>query len=70
MDGNGELLLDRRFRYGLKSTLSGLMVCAVVLNRVDEANILLDALVLLDRKPDDLERPVTPEERLAIVPWL
>ena len=47
-----------------------MMVYAVVLNFIDEANILLDALVLLGRKPDDLERPVTQEERLAIVSWL
>ena len=57
------------FRSVVRWTLKGFMDTAVQQEWIKEANVLLDALVLLKRDPHaDIDAPITKEERLAVCP--
>ena len=54
------------FRADLRRAMREQMVTALDAGWIQEANILLDAVVLLDRGPGgDLDAKITAEERLA-----
>lgn len=61
-------ILRARLREELDDILRLLIERALVVDCEHEANILLDALVLLNRDNDDLDSPITAEERLAVIP--
>ena len=61
-------VLRARLREELDDILRLLIERALVVDCEHEANILLDALVLLNRSSDDLDSPISAEERLAVVP--
>ena len=61
-------VLRAKLRKELDEILRLLIDRALVVDCEHEANILLDALVLLNRDTDDLDGPITAEERLAVVP--
>ena len=55
------------FRSALFDVLSERLNAALDADYIDEANILLDALVLLNRGGGaDLEAPITADERLSV----
>ena len=56
------------FRSAVRWTFRGLMDIAAQRDWINEANILLDALALLERGPDaDIDAPVTAEERNDVI---
>ena len=61
-------VLRAKLREELDEILRLLIERALVVDCEHEANILLDALVLLNRDTDDRDSPITAEERLAVVP--
>ena len=61
-------MLRARLREELDDVLRLLIDRALLVDSTHEANILLDALVLLNRDTDDVTTPITEEERLAVMP--
>ena len=61
-------ILRAKLKEELDDVLRLLIDRALLVDRTHEANILLDALVLLNRDTDDMTTPITAEERLGVMP--